>query len=207
MTDERPGRDLTLPVRTDRLVLRQLRPDDLDRHAEIYGDPAVMRYLLVDVIDREHIGEHLAGRLTSTLPEDDGFVCVGIEDDGRLVGEGFVFHRGLGQYEVGYLLHPDEAGRGYATEAARALVAAAFAELGAHRVFGRLDARNDASANVLRRLGMRQEAHLRENAWVKGEWTDELVFAITESEWTSPAPASPAPASPAPAGVEVGGGS
>ena len=54
---------------------------------------------------------------------------------------------------------------------------------------GRLDARNEASAGVLARLGMRREAHLRENEFVKGEWTDEFVFAITEDEWRSSAPA------------------
>jgi len=178
-----PANDLTLPIRTARLLLRLLTTADLQTHARLYGAPSVMRYLLVDPVGPDEIGAHLAGRTTSTLPEADGFLCAGIVADDRLVGEGFVFHRGLGQYEIGYLLLPEEAGRGYATEAARALTSAAFAELGAHRVFGRIDARNEASAAVLRRIGMRQEAHLRENAWVKGEWTDEAVFAITVDEW------------------------
>ena len=63
------------------------------------------------------------------------------------------------------------------------MVALAFDELGAHRVMGRLDARNLASARVLERLGMRREGFLRENEFVKGEWTDEFVYAITEDEW------------------------
>ena len=48
---------------------------------------------------------------------------------------------------------------------------------------GRLDARNSASARVLERLGMRREALFRENELVKGEWTDELVYALLEDEW------------------------
>jgi RimJ/RimL family protein N-acetyltransferase len=60
----------------------------------------------------------------------------------------------------------------------------AFGELGLHRVFGRTDVRNDASAALMRRLGMRQEAHLRESEIFKGEWGDELVFAILEGEWS-----------------------
>ena len=47
----------------------------------------------------------------------------------------------------------------------------------------RVDARNTASAAVARRIGMRQEAHLHENEWFKGEWTDELDFAVLAAEW------------------------
>jgi RimJ/RimL family protein N-acetyltransferase len=85
--------------------------------------------------------------------------------------------------EIGYVLHPAHTGRGYATEAIRALLPLAFDELRLHRLFARLDARNSASAKVCRRLGMRQEAHLRENEWFKGEWTDEIVFALLAHEW------------------------
>ena len=43
--------------------------------------------------------------------------------------------------------------------------------------------RNAASARVLERLGMRREAHFVENEWLKGEWTDELVYAMLDREW------------------------
>jgi RimJ/RimL family protein N-acetyltransferase len=58
-----------------------------------------------------------------------------------------------------------------------------FDELGLHRVIGRLDARNAGSAAVLERLGMRREALLVDNEWVKGEWTSELVYALLAAEW------------------------
>ena len=61
----------------------------------------------------------------------------------------------------------------------------AFDDLGLHRVFARVDARNTASARLAARLGMRQEAHLVENEWFKGEWTDELDFALLSREWPS----------------------
>ena len=75
------------------------------------------------------------------------------------------------QGEIGFIFHPEPPGSdGYATEAARALLAVAFGDYGLHRVYGRLEPRNEASARVLERLGMRREAHLIENEWVKGEW-------------------------------------
>jgi RimJ/RimL family protein N-acetyltransferase len=80
-------------------------------------------------------------------------------------------------------VHPDHQGLGYATEMARPLLRIAFEDLGLHRVTGALDARNAASARVLEKLGMRREAHLVENAFVKGEWQSELIYAILATEW------------------------
>jgi RimJ/RimL family protein N-acetyltransferase len=85
--------------------------------------------------------------------------------------------------EIGFALHPDHHGHGYATEAARALVDYGFGEVGLHRIIGRLEARNLASARVLEKLGMRREALLIENEFVKGEWQSEIVYAILEREW------------------------
>ena len=87
--------------------------------------------------------------------------------------------------EIGYVFDPRHAGHGYATEAARALLRLGFAELGLHRIIAWVDARNEASAAVLRRLGLRQEAHFVQSDRFKGEWRDELQFAILASEWTA----------------------
>ena len=86
--------------------------------------------------------------------------------------------------EIGFVFDPRHQGKGFATEAARALVDWAFREAGMHRVIGRTEARNAASARVLEKLGMRLEAHLVENEWVKGEWQSELVYAVLEREWS-----------------------
>jgi len=87
------------------------------------------------------------------------------------------------QVEVGWVVHPDHAGKGYATEAARAAVGFAFAELGAHRVCASLDALNVSSAKVCERIGMRLEATLRESHRQLGEWRDELVYALLADEF------------------------
>jgi RimJ/RimL family protein N-acetyltransferase len=72
----------------------------------------------------------------------------------------------------------------------RPLLRIAFERMGLHRVVGRLDARNTASARVLEKLGMRREAHLVENEWVKDEWQSEVVFAILDREWRAALPIS-----------------
>jgi RimJ/RimL family protein N-acetyltransferase len=85
--------------------------------------------------------------------------------------------------ELGYVFHPESHGHGYAAEAAVELVRIGFEELGMHRIIARLDARNTGSINLLKRLGLRQEAHFVRNEYLKGEWTDELVFAMLHDEW------------------------
>ena len=108
-------------------------------------------------------------------------------EDALLLGTATVWLRSVAnrQVEVGYVFHPDAGGHGYATEATRALIDFAFADLAAHRVFARTDSRNTASAALLRRLGLREEAHFREAEIFKGEWGDELVFAVLAHEWPS----------------------
>ncbi len=85
--------------------------------------------------------------------------------------------------EVGFVFDQRHQGKGFATEASRALLEWAFGSAGFHRVIGRTEARNVASARVLEKLGMRLEAHFVENEWVKGEWQSELVYAILDREW------------------------
>ena len=82
-----------------------------------------------------------------------------------------------------YVLHPALWGRGYITEAARALLAFGFTELDLHRVFVDCDPENIGSARVAEKLGMRREAHFVENAWLKGEWRDSLIYALLDREW------------------------
>jgi hypothetical protein len=126
-----------------------------------------------------------------------------IPDSGEVIGD-FSLWSGdadQAQGEIGFVVHPDHHGRGLASEAAGMLLKIGFEDAGLHRIVGQCDARNLASASLMRRLGMRQEAHFRENELIKGEWTDGLVFAMLADEWAArqPAPmqndASPDPVS------------
>ena len=108
-----------------------------------------------------------------------------VRDSGQLVGD-VGLHLTAPEHaggELGYAFHPDHRGRGYATEATRAIVTYGFTALGLHRINARLEPRNAASAAVAERLGMRREADLIENEWVKGEWQSERAYAILVREW------------------------
>lgn len=190
----RPG----YPVRTSRLLLRPLTADDTDALLTYRSLPEVCRFAPFEPMTRELIEDRLATQWTASELTDEGQVLVlGIEvaGTGRLVGDVVLFwhsrkHRGG---EIGYLLHPDFSGHGYATEAAHALLRLGFDQLDLHRIVARIDERNEPSVRVARRLGMRQEARLVRNEFFKGEWSTELDFAMLAQEWPAHRAAWPHP--------------
>lgn len=123
----------------------------------------------------------------STLEKEGDVLTLGVEliSNGTLIGE--VMLRWLSAKdrcgEVGYVFHPDHGGRGYATEATRAIIDLAFGQLDLHRIIARIDPRNGASLQLAQRLGMRREAHLIQSHWSRGEWRDEVDFALLAAEW------------------------
>jgi len=176
-----------LQGRTERLELRAYRPEDLAAFADLHAREDVTRYLPWPVRDADAARAALERHQRMRLDRDgDGITLAGFEPDtGRLVGEFVLILRSVEHLrgELGYVLHPDFQGRGLATEGARHMLGIAFDKLGLRRVIARVDARNAGSLAVLRRLGMRHEAHLVENELFKGEWSDEDDFAMLRSEW------------------------
>jgi len=82
--------------------------------------------------------------------------------------------------EMGYVLARDVWGRGYATEAAAALLAYGFAA-GLHRIGATCDPENAASARVLEKIGMSFEGRLREYFLIRGAWRDRLLYAAVKA--------------------------
>lgn len=177
------------PVLTERLLLRPLTPADVDAVHAYQSREDVCRYVPYSPRSRAEVAERLADpeRNRAVLDAEGQALTLAVvlRATDELVGDVMLFwhsaeHRGG---EIGYVLNPAHHGHGYATEACRALLALAFDGLGLHRVIARIEARNEASARVLRRLGMRQEAVLVENEWFKDEWSTEIDFALLASEW------------------------
>ena len=178
------------PLQTERLLLRPFATTDFDALLAIQSRPDVARYLYWDPRNAAEVREalDLKARSTAIVVEGDNLSLAAVlRSSGAMIGECSLRwisaeHR---QAEIGFILHPEHHGRGYATEAAAALLALAFDKLHVHRVVGRVEARNTASARVLERLGMRQEAHMIENEYLKGEWQSEVVYALLDREWTT----------------------
>ncbi len=176
------------PITTERLLLRPFEPADLDALHAIYADEAVVRWLYSGAQTLEQTRELLARKIAGGALRGEGewlSAAVALRSTSELVADVSLLwasesHR---QGELGFAVRRTHHGRGYATEASRPVLAFAFEMLELHRVVGRLEPRNTGSARVLEKLGMRREAHLVENEWVKGEWQSELVYAILDREW------------------------
>ncbi len=87
--------------------------------------------------------------------------------------------------EIGYSFSAHYSGKGYATEAVSQLVKYLFEEVKVHRVQANLDARNLASQRLCERIGMRKEAHFKQDYWSKGEWTDSIVYGMLAEDLES----------------------
>ena len=176
------------PIVTPRLRLRPVTIDDLDAMLTYRSRADVCRYLPFAPMTREVLTARLSGDLARTeLTAEGQALSLGVElaASGAFIGDVVLFFRSVEHAggELGYVFAPESGGRGYATEAGAAVLSLAFESLGLHRIVARLDARNGPSARLAARLGMRLEGRLLGNEWFKGEWADELAYAMLASEW------------------------
>jgi len=178
---------LPLPIETSRLRLRPFVPGDLGALYEVQSRAEVHRWLYSEPRSEDELRGTIERRIARVrdAPETGVALVVELAATGEFLGDVTltVEPPAQRQGEIGFIFHPEHQGRGYATEASAAVLALAFGAYDLHRVYGRLEARNLASARVLEKLGMRKEAHLVENEWVKGEWQSEAVYALLAREW------------------------
>ncbi|MFS2294389.1 MAG: GNAT family N-acetyltransferase [Actinomadura sp.] len=176
------------PIETERLTLRPFSADDLEGLYAYQSLPEVARFLYWEPRTLEESRTFLRQKMMASTIEKEGdwlVLAVVWRQTGDLMGEVNLQWRSREhrQGEIGYIFNPAFHGKGFATEAAEVVLRLGFEGLDLHRVVGRLDGRNTASARVLERLGMRREAHLKQNEMVKGEWTDEVIYAMLRHEW------------------------
>jgi RimJ/RimL family protein N-acetyltransferase len=153
-----------------------------------HSDADVVRYIPWPVRDRAQTEEALELRLTKDALREEGdwlVLAIELRATGRVIGEVLLKWSSAEhqQGEIGFALHRDFHGQGLAREAATAMLDYGFRGARLHRIVGRCDARNTDSARLLTALGMRQEAHLHECEFFKGEWTDLLEFAVLDRDW------------------------
>jgi RimJ/RimL family protein N-acetyltransferase len=176
-----------MEIRTKRLFIREMRPDDLDALIEMAAHPEAhtyehhplnveteLRNFLEGAIERARQQPRTHYRFALTIPPSER-LC------GRLALT--LNWEEIREWEIGWHLHSLEWGKGYATEAAQALLEFAFQELKAHRVVAYCNAFNERSVRVMQRLGMQQDGRLRGTRWWNGGWVDEYVYAILEDDF------------------------
>jgi RimJ/RimL family protein N-acetyltransferase len=177
-----------LPIETQRLQLRQFQKSDLDAVMAYHALPDVQRYLDWKARDRVEVKAALDAMVKQnrlTRPGDIVHLAVTRKSDDLLIGQISLrwTDATAGQAEIRFIFSPFHRKQGYATEAVRAAMDFGFENFRFHRIFARCAGSNQASARLLKGIGMRLEAHYREHALFQGEWDEELHFAILDREW------------------------
>ena len=147
---------IPLPIETERLLIREFAAGDVDAMAGVYGDPEVMEHVCLGVLDRDRTAALLDDYRREQAERGFSTWAVVERESGAVVGDaGFGLYAPTAEPELGYTLARAVWGRGYALEAARACVAAAFAHLPHHRLVAKIEPENERSLTIAERLGMR----------------------------------------------------
>lgn len=171
-------------IETPRLLIRRFAPGDWRDLHEYLSDPVVVLFEPYDVLSELECQQEALRR-----SESPSFWAVCLKEGGKLIGNLYLQAEEFGTWELGYVFNARYQRHGYATESAAALMDHAFRVLGARRIVARCNPDNDRSWRLLERVGLRREAHQRQNVFFKRDqdgnpvWLDTYEYAILASEW------------------------
>lgn len=171
---------------TERLVLRRFRPSDAGTLAAYRTLPGVARYQSWQAPYSVEKARYAIETMAVMDPDEPGWFQYAVEltdGHGHIGDVGVNLHDNRRQADIGYTFAPQWQGRGYATEAVRAVLDHLFRVKGLHKVSAECDARNTPSYRLLERVGLQREGRLRQHSWVKGEWTDDLLYGLLETDF------------------------
>jgi [ribosomal protein S5]-alanine N-acetyltransferase len=168
------------------LELRELEPGDLRAVHACVSDPLVTRWFSWGPNTEDETRDFLERVVRdATLDARESYLLGVVLPVDGLIGVCFLDRKRERELELGYYLRRDQWSRGLVTEAVGAVVPFAFRELGARRIFARVDPENAGSARVLERSGFRLEGRIQRDRRIKGAWRDSLVYALLAEEGTA----------------------
>ena len=171
---------------TPRLILREFHLSDYEAVREYDSSPAVQYYegpVPAAEATLSYLDQTLAWVNETPRTHYRLAITVRPEDVARGRISLWLNNPATREWEMGWTVHPQYWGQGYASEAAREMLAFAFTELHAHRVVAFCNVLNTASVRVMEKVGMQQDGRLRETRWWNEGWVDEFVYAILERDW------------------------
>ena len=178
--DQQPAEAGSPELRTPRLLLRPFRLDDIDDVFAYASDPEWGRYLEIPHPYVRRDAEEFMARAILTSTEEK--LRWAIDHDGR--ASGFLnLTIASGSAEVGYGIARTLWGQGLVTEAVGAAIAYGFESLGLERIYAYAAVDNRASWRVMEKLGMKREGFLRRHRQLRGEYIDDVLYAILRDEW------------------------
>jgi RimJ/RimL family protein N-acetyltransferase len=171
-------------METKRLVIRRFKPEDWPDLYEYLSQEATVKHEPYDIFSEEAAKEEAAKR-----SNDNSFWAVCLQDSGKLIGNIYMNEQDFDTWELGYVFNMHFLGKGYATEAANAVIHEAINHQNARRIIAFCSPLNKPSWRLLERLGLRREGHLLKNIYFKKDpagdpiWLDTYEYGILADEW------------------------
>lgn len=173
---------MVFSLTTERLILEDLNGQDLASLQQLSRDPRVMRYVLIWLENDEQVAGFLQHAIEESQRADRmGYVlAIRIPETGEFAGFAMleIDPDQTSTAEVGCILLPDYWKYGFASEILRALLAFGFGKLSLHRVYGKCDELNIASAHVMEKCGLQYEGTLREHVWLRDHWRSTRYYGM-----------------------------
>ncbi|TSB48257.1 GNAT family N-acetyltransferase [Alkalicoccobacillus porphyridii] len=167
-------------LHTKRLTIRPFKSTDWQDVHAYTCNPTVMHYLPEEVFSEEAAKQFVQDH----SGEDAKQFAVTIKDTNQLIGHiSFFPYFGRHTYEIGWVFHPSFYNKGYATEAAAAVIHFAFSNMDIHRIIATCQPENHASYKIMEKIGMRREGHFKKCIPSGSEWWDEYYYAVLREEW------------------------
>jgi len=171
----------------DRVRIGALVPDDAPALFGYHSDAEVARFQSWNPASVDETRAFIVRNASGPFGESGAWrqLAVRSADRGELVGDlgVHVLAQDDLQVEIGFTIAPAHQRQGFGKSAVTALLDHLFTAQARRRVFASVDPRNEASMALLRAVGMRQEAHFRQSLPWRGEWADDVIFALLRSEW------------------------
>lgn len=173
-------------INTSRLRLKRFSKQNIDEEVAQDTSPEIMRYIR-DILPSEKALERAESIAEPWKGEDHEWagLVIYLKGEKKMMGALSFRYQSMvdDTLEIGFRLHPDYHGKGYVSEAARALFEFLFTTAKAHKVVAYCVVENIASWKVMEKLGMQREGCLREYSKLSGRWHDELVYGVLESDY------------------------
>ncbi len=176
------------PLETERLICGAYEESDRDWLVAIRGMKDVMQHIPFGGESGEEMEKVIARRKESTHIDGPGDAVLAVMEEkatGARVGELMLRYPPDMHLtgEIGFILHPDFHGRGFAYEGAALMLRLGFEEAKFHRIMAITDGANTSCRALLKRLGLREEAYHRQASYFKGAWHDDVIAAMLAEEW------------------------
>lgn len=169
-----------MKIETNRLLIRNFKEDDWQAVYDYTSDSHVMKYIPEGVFN-----EDMAKKFVSdNSGEQAKYFPVTLIEENLIIGH-IVFHQYFGDhtYEIGWVFNPKYYNKGYASEAAKAVLHYGFKEMNLHRIIATCQPENIASYRVMEKIGMRREGYFKKCIPNGDEWWDEYYYAVLGEEW------------------------